>query len=151
MMTSKVLLSCVVLTGLAGSLASGSSSLPNLAAPRSFVSVHGAKPQPATATTRPEAGAAVPTLRGVPSRVVIDNAQPATWVTLVGDHFDPGVTVRLNSTFHFVVFGSDSIQAINPTTLRFDAALLKDGVYTVYVRGGSGRHSNEMTMAVLHK
>jgi hypothetical protein len=50
-----------------------------------------------------------------------------------------------------VVFGSDSIQAINPTTLRFDAALLKDGVYTVYVRGGSGRHSNEMTMAVLHK
>jgi hypothetical protein len=92
-----------------------------------------------------------PTLRAAPSRVVLDGAQAETPVTLTGEHFEADDTIRLNSPLHVVVFGPSSFDRLGPTVLRFNAATLQDGEYSMCVRSPAGRFSNEVTITVKHQ
>jgi hypothetical protein len=95
--------------------------------------------------------APAPALRTVPSKIVLDSARAVTPVTLMGDHFDADVSIRLSSPLHVMVYGPSSFDLVGPTTLRFNAAGLQDGEYSISVRSSAGQRSNEMTVTVKHQ
>jgi hypothetical protein len=71
--------------------------------------------------------------------------------TIVGEHFDRGLTLTFRGTYYAVTIGTAALMAVTPTSLSFDPAGLDDGVYALSVRSVGGRVSNEIVVTVRRK
>ncbi len=113
-----------------------------------------AEPSSANAGTQPTSQSPQQRIRPVlitaPARVVIAGDRTAA-VTLVGDHFDPGLIVSLTNLSHVVIFSRLSLALLTPTSVTFDPSVLDDGVYKLTVRNPSGDESNVMSLTVSHR